>query len=162
MLCIICKSTYCTDIEKAIRKHTPRIEIYKQYAKLINYTGSELSFYVTMNRHWHHKKENTITTGDNKTGISIQELVTKVRNIYGDKLNTMTPEELMREIKLKDVFAGEKVLIEAKKVKMQEEAMELMMAKLFGPVLEGVTIEEGEISGPDTIKQITGLQQTNP
>lgn len=165
MLCTICKSNHRKDIETAIKNNTQRIEIFNKYAPLLNYLSTPNSFYVLLHRHWKHRKreDKTQVSIEGGTGtIAINSLVDRVRQIYGEKLNTMTPEELMKEIKLRDVYQGERILIEARKVKMQQEAMETMMAKLFGPkLIDGEEVQEGEIVSGDRPKQIAPVQPDN-
>jgi hypothetical protein len=91
--CMICKSEYKSDIEEDIRKNIPKKELYDRYAPLLKYKAHPKSFLLVLYRHWNHRQKNNIVNSQGET-IQINSLVERVRQIYGDKLNTLTPEDV--------------------------------------------------------------------
>ncbi|MFZ5988641.1 MAG: hypothetical protein ACOYWZ_16160 [Bacillota bacterium] len=152
--CFICNCAFKEEIEQAKRKKVRQDLIYKKYAVLINYQGSFQAFRQML---YHHGKHSYYQPEDDplrqallKLGkeTDVQALVDKLTILANRKVDELNPDE----IKLKDVFDGQRVLIQIQKLKIAEDALSTMMAKMFGPklkeeVIEGETVEQQAIEG---------------
>jgi len=82
--------------------------------------------------------------------IQVDDLIQRLTNIYGNK----TDEELMKDAKMRDLWMGQRVLLEKSKLQLQQDALELTMAKLFGPQLEKLEEINGEeVDGSNRLPQ---------
>lgn len=74
---------------------------------------------------------------------TLESFAQRLLDLGMQKAETMSPDQ----VKMKDVIAGQKLLIEKQKVKLTEDSMILKMAELFGPGVTGLI--EDELPTPD-------------
>jgi hypothetical protein len=158
------------EIEEAFKRKVPRRNIFLKFGPLMDYKGKYTSFLILLFRHMkdHYKRKiyDPIEQERKRGGmlnVKIDDLIQRLTNIYGNK----TDEELAKDTKLKDVWASQRVLLEKAKVQMQQDALELTMAKLFGPQLE-MAMEETEViegkeeDGTDRLSEGICSPEENP
>jgi len=176
-VCTICISPFKREIEEDYfnrdRYHRTLKTMYAKWTPLMKYQGSFKAFAQMMWLHGKHahlrgSTAKLLKTADKLEEVPIEDIITRIRNVYGTKLNKTPVNILMREVRLKDVLDGEKVLIQAKRVQIEENALESMMVKLFGPKLDNKVIE-GEVVEEKKGNQIENrsgetpiLQPANP
>ena len=146
--CRVCSSPYRREIDEALKAGIIRRKIYDRYAPLLHYEYSEHSWGVMLSRHKNHKPYDGAILVPTPIGSAIQvkrvtlETYTKKMLELGiDKANETTPDK----VKFQDVNNAIKLSLDAQKIKIAENALELQMAKMFGPTIQGEEVEEGEV-----------------
>ncbi len=139
-LCKLCLTPMRYEIEEAFKKGVPRKFIFNKFSPLMDYKGKYTSFFILLYRHMKHAKRKIFDPIEQEKkrssllNVQLDELIQRITNIIGGKSDA----ELLKDTKLRDVFMGQRVLLERAKLQLQQDALELTMAKLFGPQLEGV------------------------
>jgi hypothetical protein len=149
MRCIICLTPLKKEIENEVKEGAEYKYLYDKYKTLLNYTSAFDAWKMLLYRHGKHsegiKEVKKVQALERLEGVDINQLVDKMMHLAEDKLTNMESKDL----KLSELFAGQKVLIELKKLKMQEDSMSVAMAKLFGPnIIEGEVIHERVTTRP--------------
>ena len=132
-LCAICVSVYEQEIAELLRKGVSIAFICHKYKPLLDYKYNDHAFRAVIYRHKKH-----IKIGEKQKRYSVEDIVGKMTDMAGEKLENMTPED----VKFGEVFQGHRTLIEKQKVKLSESAMILALGKLFGPPIIGEIIDE--------------------
>jgi hypothetical protein len=126
----------------------------------MKYESGLIGFYLMVSKHikYGHKEEAIIIPSEGhslsystnspyyeklKRKASIEELVKKMTEMAVIKVEEMEPSQ----VKLNEVFAGHRVLLESKKLKLSEDAMMIALSKMFGPVLQGEVVENAKLEG---------------
>jgi hypothetical protein len=157
-LCKLCLSPYESEIKKAVKLGLRKIDIFRKYAPLMGYKSGYVPFVNMLQRHRFHIKPDALIVPP--AGQSFQKkanfenLVKRITELGYAKVETMTPEEL----KLRDVWSANKVLIDMKKQNLEENKMMMSLAKMFGPVIEGEEVLDGST---DIHKLNEGTEPTN-
>ena len=146
-ICKFCLSPFREQIEREVDLKIPRDIIYDKYSILMSHPfATRDSFKGGLIYHLAHTNQRGGTTLQRTMkkleGVDIQTLLEKLLILANAKVENMSPKEL----KLNEVFQGQKVILEIKKQKMHEDAVHLMLAKLFGPkLIEKEKAQEGEV-----------------
>lgn len=140
--CIICLSPFRDEIIKLFKNKVKMADIYTKYSRLMAYKSTQYSFYVLIKRHIDNKHLASAMVIQTERRInSIDEFGRKMLELGMIKLDTLSPEQ----VELKDVVAAQKLVLESKKLKITEDAMAVMLGKLFGPRLAFGDVIEGEV-----------------
>lgn len=139
-LCKICLSPYRKEIEGAWKAGVKRTLIYEKYKDKLEMKGNYANFYQMYKRHKYHfanpamiVPSEAVQTSKRETS-NFESLVKRITDLGYAKVENMTPEEL----KLNDVWSANRVMIDMRKQKLEENQMMMALAKMFGPVIEGV------------------------
>ncbi len=161
-MCKICLSPYKEELLRAWNSHFPRKMLYEKYKPLIWLKGplTFMSFQQAIYKHRDHKNPGVVvlqTTGGS-VGKDTQGIARMFTNLMSRKLETMNPED----ITVKDYVAANKLVLEEKKLKLDEKEQMLAIAKLFGipEIVEPIIGEEAnvELRPPED----EGNQPTSP
>ena len=151
--CMLCTSPYRDEFLlawKQVRKGK-KMRVYEKYAPLMKYNSTFHAFQVMVYKHlnYHKEFEQIITpqTPEGEHHSSVEEVVQRLTDLAGIKALSLDPKDL----KFRDVWAGQKVLIEAKKLRLTEDALMIALSKMFGP-----TILEGEEIGIPQLRPAEG------
>ena len=145
-MCFICLSPYRKEVLALRAQGVPYLRIWKKYATLMNYPSSDQAFGILIAKHIRlaHKPQGSILLPqlkrEGQTPVNIENFAQKMLELGVAKIEGMTPEQ----VQLKDVVAANKLLLESKKLKLNESEFQLTMAKLFAPpiiAIEGETLE---------------------
>lgn len=150
-ICSLCLSPYKDEILAQYGRGIRTRAVYEKYRDLMKLEVSQEAFHKTVLKHIKEQHDaKNLALGQTvyemvQKKASLEGVVDKLTNLADLKVNSMKPED----VKLRDVFSGHKVLIESRKLKLTEDAMEIAMTKLFGPpVIQGeVVISELESDG---------------
>lgn len=118
--------------------------IYHKYREKIGYTKSAKNFYHTLRTHILNKHNPTymIIPENVASAATLENFGQRMLELGMEKISTMTGEQ----VALKDVIQSQKLILDSKKLKITQDAMMGMLAKLFAPpklqVIEGETIDE--------------------
>lgn len=144
--CIVCLSPYRRDIEREIKNKRPDLHIARDYLEYLP-SKSAMSLRQIINRHKKHLKyENQIMVvnpGDHPaiTKTTVESYAKHLLQI-GKQMALETPWRF----EPKDVIAAQELVIKQKQLNLQENAMKVSLAKMFGGIgLSESEIEEGEI-----------------
>ena len=163
-ICKICLTPYRKEIAAAWNQGIKKKNIFEKYAPLMGYTGNFDAWYAMANRHFkeNHKADAIILptpegSANKVTTATIEQFGQRMLELGMAKIEHLTPDQ----VKLKDVIAAQKLILDSKKIKMSEDAMTLMMAEFFAPPIEGKVLEEGKIEDaiPTGTEQTIGTQQ---
>jgi hypothetical protein len=162
--CDICFSFYKAEIEAAMDNKIPLKKLAEKYKKLFIY-GEVADLYFNLARHYNHLSEARLvvinyralterTAESNKRKVTIETLAQKLLEVGDDILEQYTadPKEAMKHVNMNHVFSAQKVLLEKKRVKVEEDALKLGMAKLFSG-LSKPNIIEGEITDAKVLEK---------
>lgn len=131
--CIFCFSPYRKEIIELRQKKVSVFRIYTDYKDKMGYEASYVAFNKVLTRHMvqKHKSDGIIVTvpGSKLTPHSIESFGKRMLELGMAKIESMDSSE----VKLKDVIQAQKLVLDSKKLKLTENAMELMMAKMFAP-----------------------------
>lgn len=121
----------------------------------MGYKAGNKAFYMCIRRHLQqgHRADAILLTKDVKikpslTKATIEEFGQRMLELGMVKLDQIDPDNpaSMLGVKLSDVVAAQKLSLEAKKLKLTEDAMTAMMGKLFAPPnLNKEMVTEGEV-----------------
>jgi len=149
-ICKICLTPYRSEIEKAWKLGVKRVQIFRKYKPLIGYEGTESAFSSLMCRHWKHKNKAgaiLLPTPEGAaqpiTPATIENFGKKFLELGMLKLETAGPGD----VKFQEVISAQKLVLDSRKLKLSEDALTLMLGRLFGPKIEKVKREfiEGEV-----------------
>lgn len=142
-ICRLCLSPYRSEIVKLVNQGVVFKRIYDKYAPLMNYTFGDRGFYMMTRRHIkdQHKEEGLIVPQtDNKVSpATIENFAQRMLDLGMQKIEDVEPDT----IALKDVISAQKLLLDSKKLRLSENAMDLMLGKLFAP--PQLNIIDGEL-----------------
>lgn len=153
--CAVCKSPQRKTIERLWKdRNNIRKEIWEKYKPAIAGVSSYESFSHIMHTHMRdkHAEQNEVVIALQKDSgilgkeVTIESFAQKMLELGQIKINNMTPGE----IKLKDVIAAQKLLLDKQKISLSEDMMAIKMAELFGGVavpVKAETITDAEILG---------------
>jgi hypothetical protein len=163
--CKLCLSPYEPEIKKALKMKMRKIDIFNKYAPLMNYKSGYVPFVNMIQRHRFHIKPDALivepvnVASNPVKKANFENLVKRITELGYAKVESMTPEDLS----LRDVWSANKVLIDLKKQKLEENQMMMALARMFGPVIEGEEVlekEQKELDGTVKLRD-EGSQQTN-
>ena len=142
-ICKICLSPYRDEIVKAWKNHFPRKLLYEKYKPII-WGKSKLtfeSFAQSMMRHGKHNPPGVVVVGDGSPSVKrdTMGIAKMITELYAKKVEGMTPDD----ITTKDYVAVNKLLIEEKKLKLDQNEQMMALASLFGvpEILSGVAVD---------------------
>lgn len=120
--------------------------IYRKYAALMGYTATQKAFYLLLKRHIldKHNVDVIILPQDSNvklTPATIENFGKRMLELGMAKIENLDPSQ----VPLKDVISAQKLVLDSKKLKMSENALEIMMSKLFGPQIDKSKVLEGEL-----------------
>lgn len=98
----------------------------------MNYKSKQVAFTQVVSIHIrenHKAKLTVIPTNLAQTAVSLEAFSQRMLELGVEKLNTMEA----KDIQFGDVLNAQKVVIESKKLKLTEDAMMIMMRKVFAP-----------------------------
>jgi len=144
--------------------HFPRKMLYEKYHPLIweKKPLTFMSFVQAVRIHGKHKNPGVVVLQTSGTvGKDTQGIAKMFTSLMARKLETMGPED----ISVKDYVAANKLVLEEKKLKLDEKEQMLEIAKLFGipeiiNPLDVIQGEEGDAE-PRSIEG-TGDQPSSP
>lgn len=149
-ICKICLSPYRDELVKAWKNHFPRKLLWEKYGAKI--WGKKVptfeSFAQALMRHGQHNPPGVVVVGESATArkdtMGIAKMITE---LYAKKVEGMTPDD----ITTKDYVAVNKLLIEEKKLKLDQNEQMMALASLFGvpEILSGVAVDPTVV--PSTI-----------
>jgi hypothetical protein len=148
-ICKICLSPYRSEIERLWKQGVKRVQIYRKYKSLIPYEATESSFTRLMTRHWHHRhRTNAILAVSPKDSaqpvsrVAIEQFLQGVVDLGASVLQNTRPEDLKPKDGIDLGLRAGRLIFDARRVKLSEDAMALVMAEVFGPPLK---VENGEV-----------------
>lgn len=143
-VCQLCFSPYRDELLGLWKKNVDRKQLYEKYKPLMKYEGKYLSFRELVKRHIKSHKEAEdmiVPQGAGHIKHTIETIADKFTDLLGKKAEKLKPED----ISVRDYSQVHRVVTEAKKIKLTESAMQIQLAKLFGPVIRGEEMEsQGE------------------
>lgn len=149
--CDICVSPWRGQIESAIDAHMLRKDICAKYMQYFPGCNVPVSFLQKINIHIKHRSRAANIMSFAASGgvgnpsesrASLESLAQKLL-VLGDKAVDLMMNDPSK-VDMKDVLTAQKLLIDKKKVRVQEDALKLGMAKFLGG-FEDPDIEEGEV-----------------
>ncbi len=81
------------------------------------------------------------------TSATIENFGKKFLELGMAKLETATPDQ----VKFQEVISAQKLVLDSRKLKLSEDALTLMLGRLFGPKLEKREFIEGEVVGDECL-----------
>lgn len=144
-MCMICLSPFKREMVTLHNNGTPVSVIYKRYKDKLNYTASQTAFYQLLIRHkkgGHKGDALYIPQLDSQIkSATIEEFGKRMLDLGMAKIENLDP----KDVPLKDVISAQKLVLDAKKLKVTEDAMTAMMSKLFAPKINPLEVIEGEV-----------------
>lgn len=144
--CILCLSIYRSELSALYTQGVSTVTIWEKYKEKLKYKAGKKAFYQLIRRHvtMNHSEKAVILPEESRgvTSVTIEKFGQRMLEMGMQKIDTMTPET----IQLKDVISAQKLVLDSKKIKIGEEAMLLMMRKMFAPpelnteVIDGTTV----------------------
>ncbi len=143
--CQICLSPYRRELVEAFNNGIPRKRIYDKYAPKMEYKASPSSFYLAIRKHVLGKHKclgiyvptaSSEETGRNRP-VDIETFGQRMLELGMAKVDNMDPES----VKITEVISAQRLVLDSKKLKLTEDAMQLMMTKMFGPPQEVINGE---------------------
>lgn len=150
--CDICLSPYRTEIEAMINAHIPQIEIAKKYLDKFPGCTKVQSLRRKVSRHIRHldkaRNFNVIKLPDDSPHahmprVSMEQFAQRMLEIGSKALDFY--ELCPSKIKLADVIATQRLLVEKQRLSIHEDALKLAMARFFGGFPVPKDSIEGEI-----------------
>ena len=145
-MCKICISPYREELMRAWGAHFPRKLLHEKYQPLIwgKHKITFLSFVQAVRLHTKHKTPGVVvlqTTGGS-VGKDITGIAKMFTNLMAQKLETMGPED----ITTKDYVAANKLVLDEKKLKLDQNEQMMELAKLFGipEIINPLDVIQGE------------------
>lgn len=134
--CNLCLSPYRTEIISAHKQGVPIGKLYEKYAPLMGYKAKKKSLYIMIFRHikeQHNPDAIYVPPPEGSVGkagpATIENFGKRMLELGMSKIETMNPNN----VQLKDVIASQKLVLDSKKLKLAENAFELMLGKMFAP-----------------------------
>lgn len=161
-MCKICISPYNDELKRAWNAGFPRRMLWEKYNGLIwGKKGTTFpSFQIMVMKHWKHKDMGVVVF--QTTGGSVKKDLAGIANMVNDlfsrKLENMSPED----ITVKEFSAANKLVLDEKKLKLDEKEQMMELAKLFGipEVINPLDVIKGEEADAQPRPQeITGDKQ---
>lgn len=150
VMCKICLSPYKDELMRAYKQGFPRKILWEKYNPLIwGGLGKRKgvvfgAFLQAIYRHGKHGDSGVVVVQTKNTGIKrdLTGIVKMVNELYSRKLETMGPED----ISVKDFSAANKLLLDEKKLKLDQNEQMIELAKLFGipEVINPLDVIQGE------------------
>jgi len=150
-VCKLCLSPYRAEVLALKAQKLPIRKIYNKYANPMGYTGSVYGLNMLIRRHIAAKHNNkAILLPDKKHNITpatIEAFSQKMLDLGMMKVENINPDNPMdmANLRLGDVVAAQKLSLEAKKLRLTEDAMDVMLGKMFAPPSLNESSVEGEI-----------------
>lgn len=106
----------------------------------MKYDRPKINFRTMVKNHIVKKHNVGIAVYEHGKKTTIEAFGTRMLELGMAKIEGMTPGE----VALKDVIQAQKLVLDSKKLKLDEGAMMIMLGKLFGPtnLMEGEVVEE--------------------
>ena len=142
---MLCLSPYRKEVTSLYKQGTNASKIYRKYNVLMNYTASPKAFYMLVRKHveQNHNTDAIIVadpTG-NVTPATIENFGQRMLELGMAKIQNADPST----VQLKDVVAAQRLILDSKKLKLSENALESMLGQLFGPKIDPSKALEGEL-----------------
>jgi hypothetical protein len=148
--CFICLSPFKNEVVSLRKKGVPALQIYNKLAKQMRYDKSEERFADCLTGHIRDKHlfAGLIIPENATRAATLENFAQKMLEMGMEKISTMDSSQ----VAIKDVVSSQKLLLDSKKLKLTEDAMMGMLAKLFAPpklqVIEGETVDgKSEVIG---------------
>lgn len=160
-MCKICISPYNDELKRAWKAGFPRRMLWEKYNGLIwGKKGTTFpSFQIMVQKHWKHKDQGVVVF--QTTGGSVKKDLAGIANMVNDlfsrKIENMSPED----ITVKEFSAANKLVLDEKKLKLDEKEQMMELAKLFGipEKIDPLDMIKGEeIDAKPRPQEITGDQ----
>lgn len=131
-MCKICISPYREELMRAWGAHFPRKLLHEKYQPLIwgKHKITFASFAQAVRLHKDHKTPGVVilqTTGGS-VGKDLNGIAKMITSLYAEKVEKMSSDD----ITTKDYVAVNKLVLEEKKLKLDEKEQMMELAKLFG------------------------------
>ncbi len=142
--CCFCVTPYRSEIIKLHTQGMPYNILYKKFTPLINYTSSYYAFLSSLKNHIKRKHNVSflVLPGDITKKATLENFGQKMLELGMTKIEGMSPDQ----VALKDVISSQKLILDSKKLRITEDAMLLILGKLFAPpFLEFKKPIEGEV-----------------
>ena len=142
--CFICLSPYRKEVVSLRNQGISYARIWRKYAVLMNYSATTQAFALILGNHIRskHKSDAILIPGEGTPRIiknaTVESFAQRMLELGIAKVDGMTPETTQ----LKDVISAQKLLIESKKLKLNEGEFAITMAKMFAPPMAPI---EGEL-----------------
>ena len=120
----------------------PWRRVFEKYRKLMNYKSALPAFTKVVSLHINedHKTTYSVIHSDlAKSAATVDAFAQRMLELGTEKLSKMEA----KDITFNDVINSQRMLQESKKLKMTEDAMLIMMRKMFAP--PNVNFIEGEV-----------------
>lgn len=152
--CSICYSPYRKEIEDLTASGVPIIELARKYSPILNKKLNQVRLAISNHKRKEHARlipKQTVGIGalynrnapslesDSKKAVTFNLAAEQLLKLGMDKMTELTGKDAL-------LMAAtlQKVHLEEKKVKVQEDALQLAAAKYFGGFLPDTTPVEGE------------------
>lgn len=147
--CLLDTSPFRNEILAEFKQGRKSTLIYQKYAKKIGYTATPETFYRILYNHVreNHKVDAVIIPTGGLTPATLENFGQRMLELGMAKIANIDPNnplDLALGLKFKDVIAAQKLIIDSKKLKLSEDAMSIMLGKLFGPKIDTSKAIEGE------------------
>lgn len=131
---------------RAWNNHFPRRMLYEKYKPLI-WGKNSLIFDAFLQAMYRHQKHNApgvvvLQTKNGSVGKTLPAIANMVNELYARKLETMGPED----ISVKDFSAANRLVLDEKKLKLDQNEQLMELAKLFGipEIINPLDVIKGE------------------
>lgn len=153
--CAVCKSPQRKEIERLWKdRNNVRSKLWEKFRPALVGVSSYESFSHIMHKHTRdkHAEQNEVVIAIQKNAgilapeVTIESFALKMLELGSIKVSNMSPDE----IKLKDVIAAQKLMLDKQKISLSEDMMAIKMAELFGgvqPIQGEEVITDAEILG---------------
>ncbi len=153
-LCKICLSPYRKEIESLKSNGVSYPRLFRKYAPLMNYDATEKSFVQMLYRHFKQLHRTDAILNVTPPGsalpvkrVTLENYTKRMLQLGIEKADSSTPDS----VSFKDVNSAVKLSLDAAKIKIAENALEMQMNKMFGPEIDPDKVIDGREDGLRTI-----------
>lgn len=149
--CKLCLSPYRNEVLSLYKNRVKVPVIYRKLAAPMNYHSTMPAFRQMIVRHVKEKhKVQAVVLPNNKNGLtraSIEEFAQRFLDLGMVKLSQIDPNnpEDLKNVRFREVVAAQKLFLDSKKLKLTEDAMGIMLGKMFAPPSLRGKVVEGEL-----------------
>ncbi len=157
LLCDLCVSPYCSEIVSAKKQGMMVKILFEKYAPLMGYKSPFHAFEVMLWRHIKkgHKSDAVLTVTPPGSALPVKRATLenyskRMLSLGLEKAENTTSDT----VSFKDVNQAIKLSLEASKIKIAENALELQMNKMFGSEIDPNKVIDGQVEEEDGLRRI--------
>ena len=161
--CEICTSPYRSEMESLLRAKEPMMNIARKYLDKFKGCTKVNSLMAKIRRHKAHLEQARQIAAvrlpddsphEGMSRVSMEQFAQRMLKIGNKALNWY--EQFPHLVKLQDVIAAQRLLIEKQRLSIHEDALKLAMARFFGGFPVSKDSIEGEIVNDPRLPQPPG------